>query len=31
MALKGNKECVWCIIELKYDMRLPDHTCDGRG
>lgn len=29
--MKGNKECVWCIIELKYDMRLPDHTCDGRG
>lgn len=29
--MKGNKECVWCVIELKYDMRLPNHTCDGRG
>ena len=31
MALKGNKECVWCIIELKYAMRLPKHYCDGRN
>ena len=28
--MKGNKECVWCIMELKYNMILPRHDCDGR-
>ena len=28
--MKGNKGCVWCVMELKYDMILPRHDCDGR-